>query len=1153
MSARDLAAFAFKQQKALLFLLLLFFILVPRLAYAQPPISANVTVIKKLNPPTDPGLFNLQVDGVDLITDIGNDGKNSTTVTANSFSVGETSGTGTDLANYTSTISCVNNANNTEIISGPGPTLNDIKANDGDKITCTLTNTSIDKGQLTLKKVLWLANDPGKFILQIDDFPASGEVGNDGSLGPQLVDAGAHTLRELAGSNTSLTNYNAALVCKADGGAGNAVPATQTGGAWNVNINAGDDVVCTLTNTRKTGQLTVVKALQPDSDSGKFDLQIDGVTYTPSGGIGDGGSTNAQTVVTGAHTVAELATAATNTQLTNYVTTLLCKDEQGNTITATPGSGFWTVTVAENSNIICTFTNARKGKLTVTNLLVPANDPGRFNLKIDHTTPASNVGNGGTTGPQSVSPGLHTVSETAGTNTNLQNYSTNLSCRNGGGAGDVVASDSTAGPLTVPISPGDDVVCVMTNTMLPTQLQLSKTDGGVVATPGSMINYTLNYTNTGSGIARSVVITENVPANTSFADSIVNWGCILDVCTQLIGDVNAGASGSVTFKVKVPLIVPAGVSQVVNTASIGDANVGNARRATIATPLKTTTGLVIQTRDKGVSVKPGDNIVYTLTYTNTGNQGTNGVVITETVPLYTTFAGNSSDWGCSVGAAAGAVCKHTVGSLNGGAGGSLDFVVRVVNPLPAGVVQVTNTAKIGHSTAINVAQSSPTTPLDAAPDLSIAKDDGGLTPKPSDTLVYTLTYANHGNQAATGVVVNETTPANTTFVANASSPGWNCVANLCTYAIGNLAAGASGLLQFAVRVNDPLPVGVSQVINQATIQDDGANGLDPNAADNTAVKNTPLKVALGLIATKQATLAVDANHDGEVSPGDTLAYSVELKNVGNSTLTQVRFQDTPDVHTYLAAGTPVQTTQGAVNTGNNSGDTAVAVAVGAVAPGATVQIRLRVVINSPLTAGVTEVVNQGLVKSTELPDLLTDDPAVGGVSDPTRTAVVTHVVLRTTLIDYLLVDANQDNKVSSGDTLLYRLTVANIGNANATDLLIEDTPDSHSPLVAGALHTDRGSIVTGSSAGDNMLKVHLSNGLPSGEGVTISFQVKVSNGITVSALSTQAVITAKQGDQTIIDFSDDPDTTAQSDPTVTPLNSFVPAPVNNVYMPLILR
>jgi len=71
------------------------------------------------------------------------------------------------------------------------------------------------------------------------------------------------------------------------------------------------------------------------------------------------------------------------------------------------------------------------GSMTVTKTLVPTYDPGRFNLQIDGTTYASNVGNGGTTGPVTVTPGMHTVSETAGTNAILSRYSTTIMCSDG--------------------------------------------------------------------------------------------------------------------------------------------------------------------------------------------------------------------------------------------------------------------------------------------------------------------------------------------------------------------------------------------------------------------------------------------------------------------------------------------------------------------------------------------------------------------------------------------------------------------------------------------------------------------------------------------------------------------------------------------------
>ena len=62
-----------------------------------------------------------------------------------------------------------------------------------------------------------------------------------------------------------------------------------------------------------------------------------------------------------------------------------------------------------------------------------------------------------------------------------------------------------------------------------------------------------------------------------------------------------------------------------------------------------------------------------------------------------------------------------------------------------------------------------TTPVIAAPDLTLAKSDGGASVVPGGTISYTLTYANVGNQGATGVVITETVPANTTFDAGAST------------------------------------------------------------------------------------------------------------------------------------------------------------------------------------------------------------------------------------------------------------------------------------------------------------------------------------------------------------------------------------------------
>jgi hypothetical protein len=94
--------------------------------------------------------------------------------------------------------------------------------------------------------------------------------------------------------------------------------------------------------------------------------------------------------------------------------------------------------------------------ITVVKHLVPEYDSGRFNLRIDGTTRAANVGNLGTTGKITVSTGTHSVSETAGTNALLSRYSTRISCSNG--------ASGLGTSLSIVVNGGDDIVCTITNT-----------------------------------------------------------------------------------------------------------------------------------------------------------------------------------------------------------------------------------------------------------------------------------------------------------------------------------------------------------------------------------------------------------------------------------------------------------------------------------------------------------------------------------------------------------------------------------------------------------------------------------------------------------------------------------------------------------------
>ena len=133
---------------------------------------------------------------------------------------------------------------------------------------------------------------------------------------------------ETAGTATNLGDYQKSIVCKGNNGTGSVVaqtPAGDNAGPLNVSVGFGDDIVCTITNTRETGTIVVTKNLNPNTDPGKFNLQIDG--SSPNAGsqnVGNGGTTGAVTVNTGSHSVGE--TGGTGTSLSNYTSSISCSN-----------------------------------------------------------------------------------------------------------------------------------------------------------------------------------------------------------------------------------------------------------------------------------------------------------------------------------------------------------------------------------------------------------------------------------------------------------------------------------------------------------------------------------------------------------------------------------------------------------------------------------------------------------------------------------------------------------------------------------------------------------------------------------------------------------------------------------------------------------
>ena len=121
----------------------------------------------------------------------------------------------------------------------------------------------------------------------------------------------------------------------------------------------GDQVTATSDSKACQGSITIVKALNPSDDPGRFNLEIGGETAGGASGVGAGGTTGTIAVNTGEHTVGE--SAAPGTKLANYAVQIVCVS--GGNVVAGAASTTVQVTVHRNENVLCTITNTLKSNL----------------------------------------------------------------------------------------------------------------------------------------------------------------------------------------------------------------------------------------------------------------------------------------------------------------------------------------------------------------------------------------------------------------------------------------------------------------------------------------------------------------------------------------------------------------------------------------------------------------------------------------------------------------------------------------------------------------------------------------------------------------------------------------------------------------------
>ena len=556
----------------------------------------------------------------------------------------------------------------------------------------------------------------------------------------------------------------------------------------------GEQATHTFVNVVPTGNLTVVKDLNPSDDPGLFNLQIDGSTLAAN--VGDGGTTGAQTLNTGSYDVGE--TAGTATELANYTSSIDCLDGATSVASGT-GAGPLSVDVTDGSDIVCTITNTRKtGDLTVVKSLSPSDDPGLFNLQIDGTTQAANVGDGGTTGAQTVNTGSHTVGETAGTSTALANYASSIECVDGE---TVVASGSGTGPLSVDVTDGSNIVCTITNTRVTVGLTKTNDKGeNPTVEPGETVHYTITVT-VNNGTATGVVVTDTLPAGLTYvadsADPSAGFSISADGrhLQWTVGSLN---EGSHTYEYDAT--VDANASGSLKNLGCVDADQNDLLVCDETTVLVQRLSIE-KTNDTTGSVVPGTAVNYELTLT-VENGPIDSATIVDQLPT-----GIDSATGISDGGTYDATANAITWNLSDVADGdTLTYTATVNATATAGnyvnVATITEGPCVGDDCTDDstVTVRIPTLTIEKVANVHLITISGpanAQTASPS-TVTWSLTYT-LANGPVTNAVITDVVPTGFTFLSAANGGTLGADGKTVTWNLGTLSA--SGSVSFVTTVN----------------------------------------------------------------------------------------------------------------------------------------------------------------------------------------------------------------------------------------------------------------------------------------------------------------------------------------------------------------
>jgi uncharacterized repeat protein (TIGR01451 family)/gliding motility-associated-like protein len=588
---------------------------------------------------------------------------------------------------------------------------------------------------------------------------------------------------------------------------------------------------------------------------------------------------------------------------------------------------------------------------------------------------------------------------------------------------------------------------------------------------GEQIGYTLQVTNNGLSNAYNALIQDAIPAaitSASWKADSLGGGAVIKSGGSGTGnkiEIRADIPAGGTIFISIIGTADAGFSgTVTNNAIVVPAEPGNAPDTGSVSTLIYARPVVRILKSGPAQVRAGETVTYRIAAANTGPSMAKNVLIQDAVPE----ALMQVSW------QAAAVGAAVINGASSGTGNEIELRA----DLPPGLenrvmITVTGiTAGDLRDTLRNLATATPSEPLAPAdtsgtvetvvsglPELSVEKTgpDVAIAGQP---VSYTIVVNNNGISDALGLMINDTVPAAVTNVK------WEAITEGRAVITGP-ASGAGNL----VRLLADLPAGSGNSITiRVTGQLGNASGELVNVAH--AIPSEPDAIPGVDTASTQITVSsqVSITKTGPaiMMRGNRATYVINVVNAGPSdALGAIITDQVPDVlenvsWTAVPQGSAI-ITGGATGTGNN----VKVVADMPAADSSGVLIVINGVVRQDAAAG--QVVNTAAI-STPGGEPITSGPVesiVEGAAD-------------------LRVRKSGTERVYTGGTITYRLTIQNNGPTNANGAVLTDVlPDGIQQPVVSVESTAGGTAGIQSSINGKTLTVQIATFPAGGEAVLL--------------------------------------------------------------------